>query len=397
MGKHIWAITFSVCLAAFTAYAALDTFAFASVYQEDATAVNASMFANATASLKSSGTENADGSTAGGSSAGGSATGASSEGSSSTGASSAGGSYASSSTAGGSSTDGSASGSPSSRNGKRGGKKTADASSGAATNAGSADAASAANSSSAALSPATASGQTQSYNDENANIAITEYEVAGTTVHVADVTVSSAEYLKTAFANDSYGKNVTATTSQTAAAHNAVLAINGDNYGSREQGYVIRNGIVYRDTSDGSDVLCIYADGSLKIIDPSTTSAQELVNQGVWQAFSFGPALVQDSAVSVSQNDEVGRAKASNPRTAIGMIDENHFVFVVSDGRTNESEGLSLYELAQFMQQLGVTCAYNLDGGGSSTMVFQGSLVNSPTTNGNRIEERKVNDIIYIG
>ena len=246
-------------------------------------------------------------------------------------------------------------------------------------------------------SSSTASGQEQSYSNENASIAITDYEVAGTTVHVADVTVSSAEYLKTAFANDSYGKNVTATTSQTAAAHNAVLAINGDNYGSREQGYVIRNGIVYRDTSDGSDVLCIYADGSLKIIDPSTTSAQELVNQGVWQAFSFGPALVQNSAVSVSQNDEVGRAKASNPRTAIGMIDENHFVFVVSDGRTNESEGLSLYELAQFMQQLGVTCAYNLDGGGSSTMVFQGSLVNSPTTNGNRIEERKVNDIIYIG
>ena len=354
MRRHIWAITFSVCLVAFTAYAALDTFAFASVYQEDATALNTSLFDNVSSD------------------------------------SAANGSSASGSAASGSATDNS-----SSRNGRGGNKsskKGADASSAAsATNAGNASSAA-----STTSSPA-ASGQTRSYSDENASITITDYEVAGTTVHVADVTVSSAEYLKTAFANDSYGKNVTATTSQTAAAHNAVLAINGDNYGSRERGYVIRNGIVYRDTSDGSDVLCIYANGSLKVVDPSTISAQELVEQGVWQAFSFGPALVQDSSVSVSQDDEVGKAKASNPRTAIGMIDQNHYVFVVSDGRTDESEGLSLYELAQFMQQLGVTCAYNLDGGGSSTMVFQGSVVNTPTTNGNRIEERKVNDIVYIG
>lgn len=229
-------------------------------------------------------------------------------------------------------------------------------------------------------------------------ISLSEYTVAGTTVHVADVRLSSAEYLKTAFANDTYGKNVTAATSKTASAHNAILAINGDNYGSRERGYVIRNGIVYRDTSDGSDVLCVYADGSLAIVDPSTTSAQELVDQGVWQAFSFGPALVQNGSVSVSEGDEVGRAKASNPRTAIGCIGENHYVFVVSDGRTDESEGLSLFQLAEFMKdQLSVECAYNLDGGGSSTMVFQDEVVNNPTTNGNRIEERNVNDIVYIG
>lgn len=239
--------------------------------------------------------------------------------------------------------------------------------------------------------------QTNAYSDDNMSIALSTYTANDTTVYVADVTLSSAQYLKTAFANDTYGKNVTATTSDMASAHDAVLAINGDNYGSREQGYVIRNGIVYRDTADDSDVLCVYADGSFEIVDPATASANQLVEQGVWQAFSFGPALIEDGVVSVSQNDEVGRAKASNPRTAIGIIDKNHYVFVVSDGRTDESEGLSLYQLAQFMQQLGVTCAYNLDGGGSSTMVFQGAVVNNPTSGGNRIKERSVNDIVYIG
>jgi exopolysaccharide biosynthesis protein len=87
---------------------------------------------------------------------------------------------------------------------------------------------------------------------------------------------------------------------------------------------------------------------------------------------------------------------ASNPRTAIGVISPNHYVFVVSDGRTSESTGLSLYQLAQFMEGLGCTTAYNLDGGGSSTMYFNGRVVNNPTTNG-RIRERGVSDIVYIG
>ena len=60
---------------------------------------------------------------------------------------------------------------------------------------------------------------------------------------------------------------------------------------------------------------------------------------GVRQAFSFGPALIEDSEVAVDTNTEVDKAKTSNPRTAIGVIDANHFVFVVSDGRTSESEG----------------------------------------------------------
>jgi exopolysaccharide biosynthesis protein len=70
---------------------------------------------------------------------------------------------------------------------------------------------------------------------------------------------------------------------------------------------------------------------------------------------------------------------------------------VVSDGRTDESQGLTLQELAQFMQKLGVKTAYNLDGGGSSTMYYNKEVVNNPTTSGRNISERKVSDIVYIG
>ena len=98
-----------------------------------------------------------------------------------------------------------------------------------------------------------------------------------------------------------------------------------------------------------------------------------------------------------STNSEVGQSMSSNPRTAIGIIDENHYIIIVSDGRTLESEGLSLYQMAEIMKSYGVKTAYNLDGGGSSTLYFNGQVINKPTTNGNTISERSVSDIVYIG
>ncbi|MBQ8053869.1 MAG: phosphodiester glycosidase family protein [Lachnospiraceae bacterium] len=236
------------------------------------------------------------------------------------------------------------------------------------------------------------------YQDENISVTITEYREYDSSIYVADIRLSSPEYLKTALAQNAYGKNVTDKTSEMALENNAVLAINGDYYGARETGYVLRNGVLYRDTAQkGQEDLVIYEDGSFEIIVEDQVTAQELLDKGAVQILSFGPALVNDSEISVTTDEEVGKAKSSNPRTAIGVIDDLHYVFVVSDGRTDESEGLSLYQLAQFMSSLGVRTAYNLDGGGSSTMVFNGTVINTPTNTGKRSKERSVSDIVYIG
>ena len=236
------------------------------------------------------------------------------------------------------------------------------------------------------------------YSDDNIQITLTEYRENDTTVYVADVVLSSPEYLQTAFAQSSYGRNVTEKTSEMAQDAGAILAINGDYYGAQEKGYVIRDGVLYRDTAktDQQD-LVIYEDGTMKIISEDEVTAEELLEEGTKEVLSFGPALITDGEIAVTESDEVGKAMASNPRTAIGMIDDLHYVFVVSDGRTEESEGLSLLELAEFMDSLGVKTAYNLDGGGSSTMYFNGEVINQPTTNGKSIQERSVSDIVYIG
>jgi len=236
------------------------------------------------------------------------------------------------------------------------------------------------------------------YHDDQIDIVLTTMRVENTTVYVADVQIADISLLKTALAGNTYARNLTETTSVQAANAGAILAINGDYYGAQERGYVLRNGVLYRASAQsGTDALVIGADGNFRIITEGETSADTLVREGAWQVLTFGPALIKDGQVTVSSSDEVGRAMTSNPRTAIGQISEGHYLLVVSDGRTEESAGLSLRQLAELMQSLGAQIAYNLDGGGSSTIVFQGRVVNNPTTNGRSIHERSVSDIVYIG
>ena len=248
----------------------------------------------------------------------------------------------------------------------------------------------------AAAPQITGAGDSGTWSNENISVTLTQYREYDTDVYVADVTLSAPEYLKTALAGDAYGRNIKDKTSAIAAANGAILAINGDYYGARERGYVIRNGVLYRDTPAGGDVLAIMNDGSFRIVDDRTVTAQELLDAGALQVLSFGPALLKNGVVSVSEGQEVGRAMASNPRTAVAVLGDLHYAFIVADGRTDRSEGMSLYELAEFIRGLGAESAYNLDGGGSSTMVFQGEIVNRPTTSGNSLKERSVSDIVCI-
>lgn len=254
--------------------------------------------------------------------------------------------------------------------------------------------------SAAASSLSLSSVDAASYSDGNISISIEEYTYNDTQIYVADVQLSSVDYLYAAFAENIYGRNVTDKTSTIAAENSAILAINGDYYGARSSGYVLRNGTLYRDTVSSADQedLVINADGSFSIITEGSVSAAEIESSGALQVYSFGPALIVDGEICVSLTEEVGRAMASNPRTAICEIEPLHYLLAVADGRTDESEGLSLYELAQFLEDnFDVTTAYNLDGGGSSTMVFNGRLVNNPTTSGSSISERSVSDVICIG
>ena len=121
------------------------------------------------------------------------------------------------------------------------------------------------------------------YKDDNMDIKITTGKTSDTTYYVADIKLSSADYLKTALAQNTYGTNITETTSSIAQQNNAIFAINGDYYGANQSGYVIKNGQVYRDTDRNSDYedLAVYSDGSFKTFKESDTTAQKFGNQCV--------------------------------------------------------------------------------------------------------------------
>lgn len=237
-----------------------------------------------------------------------------------------------------------------------------------------------------------------SYQSKNISIPIETIERYNTQVYVADIQLADASFLKTALAGNTFGRNVGQTTSEIAKANDAILAVNGDYYGFRDRGFVMREGYLYRDTvqGDGYEDLVIYEDGRLEVIEEAASDASALAEAGAVQIFSFGPGLIRSGEITVTEGSEVEQSMQSNPRTAIGQIGDLHYLLVVSDGRTEESEGLTLLELAQVMEEYGCQTAYNLDGGGSSTMWFMGEVINHPT-NGWRDGERSISDIVYIG
>lgn len=220
------------------------------------------------------------------------------------------------------------------------------------------------------------------------------------TYFVADVKTKDPSSIRSAFAKDTFGRNIVDTTSNIAEESNAIFAINGDYYGFRSDGVLIRNGTLYRDNPARTS-MAFYNNGTLETFDETKTSSEDLISSGVIDTFSFGPVLVNNGTIEddfdnvmIDTNFGNRSIQSSNPRTAVGMIEPNHFIFVVVDGRKeNYSKGMTLSELAKVMKSLGCVEAYNLDGGGSSTMYFMGRVVNNPLGRGT---ERKISDILYI-
>ena len=242
-----------------------------------------------------------------------------------------------------------------------------------------------------------------SYSSSNTSIEIQQVSTGSgsdtVTYYVADVKLTNATDLRSAFANNSYGTNIVAKPTTMASEHDAILAINGDYYGFRSDGILIRNGVIYRD-SGKRDGMAFYTDGRVEVYDETTTNAQTLLDAGAWNTLSFGPALVNDSQVlsgidQVEVDTNVGNhsIQGKQPRTAVGWVETNHLKLVVVDGRSEGySRGVTMTELAQIMADLGCACAYNIDGGGSSAMYFNGSIINQPSNGG----ERDTSDILYI-
>jgi hypothetical protein len=102
---------------------------------------------------------------------------------------------------------------------------------------------------------------------------------------------------------------------------------------------------------------------------------------GTRDAIGGGPALVRDGRILAQsgQGFSAGHYAARHPRTAVGQTASGRLLFVVADGRSDRSYGLTTHALARVMIDRGAVTAVSLDGGGSSTLAFNGRILNSPS------------------
>ena len=206
-------------------------------------------------------------------------------------------------------------------------------------------------------------------------------------IHIRDINCFRGAFAKGSFMEPRSGQ--TDSIKHMAADNNAILAMNADYVEIRETGVVYRNGILYRDVRKG-DVCTIHQNGVMDLKDKNEFDA--LVDEDkadIWHTLCFGPMLVRDGVAATGIKSSIS---GLNPRSGIGYYEPGHYCFVMVDGRQEGySMGVTLDEFAQIFKELGVTQAYNLDGGRSSEIVFNGKTYDKPYLGG-----RYSSDIIYI-
>ncbi len=191
-----------------------------------------------------------------------------------------------------------------------------------------------------------------------------------------------------------------------AEANHAVVAFTDDFfnyrlYNDEVPGIIIRNGEIIADSTYKTreawpplDTLAVFADGSMKTFAKNAYSAQEYLDMGAVQVFAFGPILVQNGEMGERIQDPT-YYHYREPRCALGMIEPNHYMVLTVSGRTDTSKGAYLTWLAERMIFLGVTEALNLDGGGTTSLVFMGERVYADCSGTTSV--RDVSSIIGFG
>lgn len=154
---------------------------------------------------------------------------------------------------------------------------------------------------------------------------------------------------------------------------------NWQSNGTQPMGLVIRDGeIVYGDPTY-YDSLIGFNDNNKLYVGKMT--GEQAIEWGMKEAVTFGPALI----VNGQPMDVSGSGGGLNPRTAIGQTWDGSVLLLTIDGRQTNSLGASYSDLIQIFLEYGASDAANLDGGSSSVMVYEGSIINSPVSmNGDR-------------
>ena len=186
-----------------------------------------------------------------------------------------------------------------------------------------------------------------------------------------------------------------------------VLGLSDDFYATRMAqketvGIIIREGQIISDKTNSRtghhlpnlDMMAQYPDGSLEVYECTEYTAQELLEKGAVNVFSFGPILLRDGEINPLLYTYY---RSIEPRHALGMIGPNHYLILSVQGRNRDSKGTMLQRVAEMMRERGVTQALNLDGGNTMALIFRGRMLNKLATFKKKNFVRTVTSLIGIG
>ena len=232
------------------------------------------------------------------------------------------------------------------------------------------------------------------YETSTLKVSVEQRQTDYTKYWVAHVQTFSTKQLCSALCGGTYG-NPRKTVSEELAAHNGVIGVNGSafSYGSgipAEGKTMIKDGKVYNDVYSNGNIFCVTQDGGM-FTAPAGMTTEDMLNRGVRDTYCFGPTLVENGAASVISNQFHQTMRYQ--RTAVGMVNPGDYYLIAVDGKgAGGSQGMTYEELQQVFLDLDCDYAYMLDGGGSTTMVFKGRVLNKLTDGG---KERPCGDILY--
>ena len=231
------------------------------------------------------------------------------------------------------------------------------------------------------------------YYDSSVRVEMQQQRHDDANFFVAHVKIQHGSQLRTGLAQ-TLGSSANKITTM-AEKFNAVLALNGDFFTDRKVGLAIRQGeTLLNKPSELYDMLLIDSNGNFHIVKRDNLDMLDVYLSGaldIRNALTFGPALVIDGVKQDIPEKYAFAPHYKNPRAAIGQLGPLEYVCVVVDGRSDDSEGVTLETLADFMAGLGCTQAFNLDGGNSATLVLGGKIYNEKSLS----NERSVSDMIY--
>jgi len=247
------------------------------------------------------------------------------------------------------------------------------------------------------------------YEDSTIQVTITSGREYNCDYWVADIVISDPSQLRTMAAGKERNFAFSSTEDAVGLAKKskAVVAINGDYYTDSARGgrgFVIRQGALYLnklDPAGGSklmDILLIDEDGNFHGLHrpasgeiPQTIGGKRILN-----AFAFGPILVEDGkrVTDYAGSERWVEMKHGDPmqRMCICQAGPLHYKVICCSGKSYGQPGMTLDDLARLAEAEGVQTAYNLDGGDSTLLYFNGNRVNNSEK---RSSLRQLHDIIY--